>query len=238
MTLFVSSITIYYSIEIIHAKKVTQDVIIKGIKEKKVKLLDGSVHHLPLTLSQLTEQQKNCLIKVMDPGFYQHDGTDFHTPGTGLTTLTQALVKKLYFKRFKAGIAKIKQTLLAVFVLDPMVSKKDQLFLYINICYLGNVDGREIIGFEEASKSYYNKMFSDLTENEYLALVATLVAPNTFNIIDHPQWNTERVKRIKMLISGKYTPKGLMDQYYGPLAQEIIDAGLPVFSYFKSYYQN
>ena len=60
-----------------------------------------------------------------------------------------------------------------------------------------------------------------------------IVMPGTFHIIDHPEWNRDRTKRINALIAGKYKPKGLMDQFYGKLPQEIIDHGLPKASYFE-----
>ena len=64
------------------------------------------------------------------------------------------------------------------------------------------------------------------------AEIAMLVMPGTFHLLDHPEWNQERSRRIKALLSGEYKPKGLMDQYYGPLTVEVIDAGLPPVSYF------
>lgn len=146
--------------------------------------------------------------------------------------------KQLYFKKFKPGISKIKQSLFAVSVLDPIVSKENQLLLFINICYLGDINNNLISGFEEAANVYFNKSFTSISEDEYLALVGTLVAPHTFNIKIHPEWNADRVGKIKKYLSGQYIPQGLMDQYYGPLSSEIIDNGLPVFSYFEGYYKD
>ncbi|MEW8218785.1 MAG: hypothetical protein AB2770_10515, partial [Candidatus Thiodiazotropha taylori] len=60
-----------------------------------------------LTLSSLTVKRKSALLKIEDPNFYQHSGIDFTTPGAGITTITQALVKTIYFERFSPGIAKI-----------------------------------------------------------------------------------------------------------------------------------
>jgi hypothetical protein len=59
-----------------------------------------------------------------------------------------------------------------------------------------------------------------------------LVMPKTFHIIEHPEWNKDRTNRIKALIAGEYKPKGLMDQFYGELPQEVVNAGLPPASYF------
>lgn len=71
---------------------------------------------------------------------------------------------------------------------------------------------------------------SNITDNEPAKMKTSKGMPGTFHIIDQPQWNTERTNRIKRLVNGKYKPKGLMDQFYGELPQEIINAGLPAFT--------
>ena len=48
---------------------------------------------LVLPLSAMSAWQKDALLRVEDPSFYEHHGVDLHTPGQGLTTITQALVK-------------------------------------------------------------------------------------------------------------------------------------------------
>ena len=148
-----------------------------------------------------------------------------------MTTITQAIVKKLYFENFKPGIAKIKQTLIARFVVNELIPKDDQFTLFINSMYFGNVDGKPVVGIESAANAYYHRSVKSLTEDQYISLVAMIVMPGTFHIIDHPEWNQNRTRRIKALIAGEYKPKGLMDQFYGELPQEIIDAGLPPASY-------
>jgi membrane peptidoglycan carboxypeptidase len=157
---------------------------------------------------------------------------DFSTPGAGITTITQGLVKHLYFDQFRPGIAKIKQTLIAIYVLNPLMSKEDQLRFFINTVYLG----RGINGFEQAAKVYFHKSFAQLTDDEYISIVAMIIAPETFNIEKFPARNRERVERIKRLVSGEYKPRGLFDLYYGPLDAET-QKNIPLLSYFKSYYE-
>ncbi len=170
---------------------------------------------MTLALGDLSKRQIDILLKVEDPNFYEHKGVDLRTPGAGITTITQALVKEYYFKEFHPGLAKFRQSLIARFALDPLVSKDDQLRLFINRAYLGYVDGKPVYGFANAAGVYFGKPFQRLTEDEYLALVAMVMAPDSFNAKKHPDANADRVSRIKLLISGKYTPKSLMDLYYG-----------------------
>ena len=59
-------------------------------------------------------------------------------------------------------------------------------------------------GFEQAALVYFHKSFRQLTEDEYTALVAMVVAPNVFDLQRHPARNAERVARIRRLVRGRY----------------------------------
>ncbi len=228
----------YYAYEIHEAKNYTQEVILKDLQKNQWRKPDRAPRKLKISAKDLSQRHVEILLKVQDPGFYDHNGVDLSTPGAGLTTITQSIVKKLYFKNFKAGIAKIKQSLIARFVADQMIAKDDQLTLFINLMYFGKVDDRPIIGLESASKAYWNKSVKVIDEEQFISLIAMIVSPKTFHIRNHPTWNKERTNRIKDLVAGNYKPKGLMDQYYGKLPQEVINAGLPAFSYFSDLYEN
>ena len=185
----------------------------------------------PLSPSDLAPRQQEILIQVEDPQFFRHGGFDLSTPGAGITTITQALVKHLYFEKFEPGIAKLKQTLIAAFALDPLMPKEEQLRLFLNTVYLGH----GVRGFEQAAQVYFHKPFKQLAEDEYIAIVALIIAPEVFDIQKHPERNAERVARIKRLVSGDYEPRGLFDVYYGKIDPEA-QKDLPAFSYFPSYY--
>ena len=87
--------------------------------------------------------------------------------------------------------------------------------------YFGKIQGKPVIGLEETAKSYYNKSVKSLSENQFISLLAMIVMPSTFHIIDHPKWNEDRTSRIKALMNGEYKPVGLMDQFYGELPHEL-----------------
>jgi membrane carboxypeptidase/penicillin-binding protein len=154
------------------------------------------------------------LLKVEDPNFRNHKGIDFSTHGAGLTTITQGLAKFMYFESFKPGFAKIEQTLIARFVINNHFSKDEQLEILINHVYLGHFNGERVTGFSEASHVYFGKSFLDLTESEYISLVAMFIGPNAFNVIKQSKKNKLRVERIKDFLNGKYIPKDLSDTYY------------------------
>lgn len=225
------SITAYYCYAIYSATGYTKRIIMTDLEQSQWRQPEGAPEKLEIVIHDLTDRQRDILIKVQDPGFYDHSGIDLSTPGAGLTTITQAIVKKLYFKKFKPGIAKIKQSLIAAFVVDTLISKEDQLTLFINTMFFGTVDGKPAIGLKAAADVYYQKPVNQLTDDQYISLIAMIVMPGTFHIIDHPEWNKERSNRIKGLVDGRYIPTGLMDQFYGNLPKEVINAGLPPASY-------
>jgi len=216
------AIVAYYAWEVRAAYQYTINTVIP---------LEKAAHY-PLQLSSLTPRQLDILLKVEDPQFFEHHGIDFSTPGAGITSVTQGFVKHIYFDKFKSGIAKIKQTLIARYTLDPLMPKEMQLRKFINTVYLGP----KAKGFEQAANCYFHKEFDQLTEEQYIAIVAMIIAPTTFDIERHPERNKERVMRIKRVIRGEYKPKGLFDLYYGKLDQETQKNFAPV-SYFESYYE-
>lgn len=212
----------YLSWEVYSARQYTTNTVLPNYRSAAY----------PLTVADLSPRQIEILLKVEDPSFYEHCGVDLATPGAGITTITQGLVKHLYFEKFTPGIAKLKQTAIAAFALDPLMPKQDQLRLFINSAFLG----RNVSGFSQAADVFFGKPFRQLSDDEYIAIVAMLIAPATFDIRQHPARNRERVERIKRVVSGEYVPRGLFDVFYGRLDEDIQQA-IPPLSYFESYYR-
>ena len=167
----------------------------------------------PLALTSLSPEQKDILLKIEDPGFYHHKGIDFASPGQGMTTITQALVKLLYFDPFRPGFAKIEQSLIARFVLNRHLSKNQQLSLFINHAYLGRFGNKQIRGFAEASQTYFGKPFEELNRDEFIGLIAMLIGPNAIRP-DKPAAYEKRIARIKAMLAGKCHPSGVLDASY------------------------
>jgi len=168
----------------------------------------------PLRLSALSAERQQELLAVEDPRFFRHHGVDFSTPGQGMTTITQGLVKIFYFDKFVPGVAKIEQSLIARFVLDPSMSKADQLHAFLNHAYFGTYAGQDVVGFEAASEVYFGRSFDRLNNDQFLSVVAMLMAPDRLDPLTHRGSNRERVLRIKLLLSGECRPEGLRDVTY------------------------
>lgn len=197
-------VVIYYFITVMDARIKTPEIVRHALQSDKMKL----------ALTDLTVQQKEALLKIQDPNFYHHKGFDFKTPGAGVTSLSQGLVKFYYFDDFQPGIQKIKQTLIARFAFDPLTPKDTILKLFINEVYLGSQNGHAIYGFENGAQFYFNKPFKALEWDEYLSLVAMIRAPLTFHYFNNKAANLERVQRIKRLLSGAYVPVDNSDWLY------------------------
>ena len=196
----ITAIITYYSIVLAFAFKDTPSI-------RKQFLNDSRIN---LRFDELNKRQQEILIKVQDPNFWNHNGVEFTTPGSGWTTITQSIAKWFYFHPFKPGIRKIKQTLLARFILNNQLSKKEQLLIFINYVWFDN----EITGFRNAAMHFYQKDVTELSEDEFISLVAMPVNPKKYNIFSNPENNRIRSNRIKKMVNGEYKPKGLFDIYY------------------------
>ncbi|WP_159064849.1 transglycosylase domain-containing protein [Thaumasiovibrio subtropicus] len=197
------------------ARNYTEDVILTDLAKGHWRGFDKKPMPIITEFSELPDRWQEWLIQIEDPGFYRHTGVDLDTPGAGLTTITQSLVKRLYFAEFTPGLKnKIIQSIIAKHVVNDMISKPAQLSLFLNAAYLGHLDGHAVIGFEDAAFAYFEMPLAALSDEQYLALVAMLIAPNHFSITKHPQENHERVTRIKRVLNGEYSPQGLTDLYY------------------------
>jgi membrane peptidoglycan carboxypeptidase len=203
----------YFVWTVSSAKKQTPALVAAALAEAAAR---GS----SLTVEDLGKERESLLLAIEDPMFRRHHGVDFATPAAGWTTITQGLVKLLYFPEgFKAGFPKIRQTLIAQHALDAQVSKDQQLSLYLNITYLGNVDGGAVRGFSDAARTYISKEFAALTRREFLSLVAMTIGPN--NLKPGSAANDERIERIEDYLRGAYVPKDVMDvEYNGRLPDD------------------
>lgn len=164
--------------------------------------------------------RRDWLLAVDDPMFYDHHGIDSRTRGAGYTTITQGLVKILYFGDFQPGLLrwrKVKQTIIAI-AFNARVSKEEQLRLFVNAVYLGSRDGHDVRGFSSASDEYLGKPFAQISDEEYLELVAMIVAPDKYNVATHPERNHDRVSRIKRLLAGACMPSDVNDVEYADCA--------------------
>lgn len=105
----------------------------------------------------------------------------------GASTVTQQLSKNLYLSEDRNFLRKGREAAITYFI-EQKLSKKRILEIYLNVIEWG--DG--IYGAEAASRFYFKKSASGLSENEAAYLSAMIPSPlNVFN----PKKNPKRVVR-------------------------------------------
>jgi hypothetical protein len=199
LAVFLLIVISYYSLLVVDYRRQTAELFAAALGNQPQLSLSGD----------LNDWQMNAFLVVQDPDFFSHGGTNFS--GGTMTTITQALAKSLYFDDFKPGLAKIKQSLLARFALDPVISKDDQLSLFLSSVYLGRAAGDvQVSGFRQGAQAFYGKSIKELTREEFLSLLAALPAPNRLNPFVSPEQNTRRTREIAALLAGRCEPAGLL----------------------------
>lgn len=164
-----------------------------------------------LAWADLTPRQQEMLLQIEDPGFFDHKGVDITTKGARLTSITQAVAKKLFFDDFKPGFAKLEQTLIARYVITPNVDKKSQLTAFLNVVYLGNHQGEPVYGFGDGAQMYFGKSVPDLADDEFMRLTGALIAPKAYPPIAGNEKSDARLARLKKLTAGECVPQGVTD---------------------------
>lgn len=166
-----------------------------------------------LSQSRVPPDWLAALVAVEDPGFYSHGGIDLTTPGAGWTTLTQALVKLHFPGPHRGLVGKPLQSFRAM-ALDRVVPKHLQLTLFLNTAYLGRgAGGAPITGFPAAALHHYGKPLSELSQREFLGLVAMLVGPDRFDPRRDSAAHAQRLRRIESLLAGRCHPRGWRDVF-------------------------
>ncbi|WP_024881105.1 transglycosylase domain-containing protein [Methylosinus sp. LW3] len=145
----------------------------------------------------LSSERVETLLAVQDPSFWTHGGVDWSAPLTA-TTVTQSVVKRLYFENFQKGFSKIRQTLIAQFAVGPLTSKNAQLAAFI-----------DVNGLEPAAQKWFGKKLAELDDDEFLSLVATNNNPKDY--APGTQANAERVRRIEKYLAGLCERRGFSD---------------------------
>ncbi len=141
-------------------------------------------------LNRISPDFQHAVIAAEDARFYQHHGFDFHQiqidvtgdldrdkPGRrlrGASTLTQQLVKNLFFGTSRSILRKAAETTL-VPIAELVLGKQRILELYLNVVEWGP----GIYGAEAASRYYFHTSARSVNRRQGSELAAILPAPRT-----------------------------------------------------------
>ncbi len=152
----------------------------------------------------------DLLLLIQDPAFTSHSGVDITTAGAGVTTLSQSLSKRLAFDDFKPGIGKIRQTGYAL-GLEARLNKDEIFALWLDTVEMGRGPSGWMTGFYEAIEVIYQKQPDRLSDEQFLRLVAVLIAPASYDLRVKDARIDERVARIKRLVEGQCSAQNNSD---------------------------
>ncbi len=153
--------------------------------------LEAAIHGKPyhdhykfIPLNQISPNLQHAVIAAEDARFYQHHGFDWHAihlaadedmeggRTRGGSTLTQQLVKNLFFGTGRSFLRKGAETTL-VPVAELVLGKRRILELYLNVVEWGP----GIYGADAASRFYYRVPASNINRQQSARLAAILPAP-------------------------------------------------------------
>ena len=112
-------------------------------------------------------------------------------PEQGGSTITQQLVKNMYYDQNKTFARKAAEAWTALYV-ERQLSKEEILELYINTIYFG--DG--YYGLKEASLGYFGKEPQELTDSEAVLLAGIPNAPSAYAPSRHADLALQREKQV------------------------------------------
>ena len=154
---------------------------------------DGD-YRLAVDGDEISSYMRQATVAIEDKNFYNHSGVDFGAvfratwstiTGQGVqggSTLTQQLIKQLYFadeagdRGFTGIPRKIKELILSL-EMEKMYDKEQIITMYLNQSPYG---GRRN-GVESAAQTYFNKSAKDLTLAESALLAAIPNSPAVLN---------------------------------------------------------
>lgn len=149
------------------------------------------------------------ILQVEDDCFFEHKGLAWlgirdavmlnirnRKIVTGGSTISQQLVKNLYFRFHHSFIRKACETIITC-KLERIFSKQKILEMYLNIIYWGF----GIYGIKDAAAFYFGKEPADLTVNQMFILACIPFAPTMGNPISFPdRFERIRNKRLDLLM--------------------------------------
>ncbi len=142
----------------------------------------------PIQYDQMPEHLINAFIAAEDWNFFHHNGLSwkgilrsicvnlYHGRRVqGASTITQQLVKLLFFDSRKTFSRKIKEQLCAVLI-ERQYTKKQILEAYLNhVCF-----GCGIYGVEAASQRFWGKKAKDISVDQAATLAAIVCSPSRY----------------------------------------------------------
>lgn len=158
----------------------------------------------PVALSDIPVNVRQAVMAIEDVNFLEHSGVSLRSIGRALlkdiqtgtkaqggSTITQQLMKNLYFSRKKSWWRKIREAVFAV-VTEFRHTKEEILEAYLNEVYMGQWSTQEIHGVSDGARFYFNQNVSDIGLSQAATLAALIQSPNAYDPHKDPAPLTKR----------------------------------------------
>jgi len=136
----------------------------------------------------------------------------------GGSTIDQQIVKSRFLSQERTWKRKFIEIVLAV-LLDARMSKDEILEVYLNDVYLGHNSGKPVLGIDEASRLYLDKLPTELRLDEAAMLASIIRAPNRDNPWKRP--DLVRSRRDAILVVMQKHGWITDDQYRSSIAHDV-----------------
>ncbi len=147
----------------------------------------------PVSMQSLPAYVPNAFLAAEDVRFRRHPGIDpigiaraffanlrAHEITQGGSTIDQQIVKARFLSQERTWRRKFVEVVLAL-LLDAQMPKDEILEVYLNDVYLGHSGGKPVLGIDEGSRLYLNKLPKDIRLDEAAMLASIVRAPNRDN---------------------------------------------------------
>lgn len=198
--------------------QVLRDIKVENLLSNDCKEIYCYQHYLPF--DHMPSIFWKGLISVEDQRYLDHFGVDFKSLvramvtnirsmrfAQGGSTISQQLVKNLFFTNEKTFSRKIKEMIVSIY-LESLYSKEQILEAYLNEVHWGALEGVKIKGVYAASLFYFNKKPEDITPFEGAILTGLLKGPAFY----HPIKNLNRLKERTMIVYKKLVEEGFLTE--------------------------
>ena len=185
----VAAVYLFWTVALIALRTVNPPTSGVQIQRRVEAWVHGTRYHKRYTfvpLAKISPELQHAVISAEDGRFYQHHGIDWDETekvaqesqdkgqlGRGASTITQQLVKNLFFTTHRNPVRKAFEYTLAPMA-DWILGKRRVLELYLNVVEWGPSG---VYGIEEGAKYHYHVPASRLDRDESARLAAILPSP-------------------------------------------------------------
>lgn len=173
----------------------------------------------PIVLSEIPPHLIHAFLAAEDWYFFDHHGLSWRgvlrslfvnishrRKAQGASTITQQLVRLLFFDSQKTFVRKFKEQICALLV-EQQFTKEHILQTYLNHIYFGC----GIYGVEAASQRFWGKSVRDIDLHESATLAAIICCPNNYCPLLYPH---SAQRRRNIILNSMYKQGYISDEEY------------------------